>query len=276
MRIVPYLKGSKLWPYISRTTPKPSITDTEKLNRWEEIDAQALSTIMMNISPNFQASLDCSSAKTAWDSLVNRYAQADPIAQNLTHAHLHAQCFLEGNMETLPGNIMELQKLREACDGLGVTIMDSQFSGIIMLSMPTPAWDPVISILGRVLDQKVIISCLNTEWSWQQGPTSSKKDSNMIFQASSKPHVKCDNRPHQSQVLGQRQQTRGSIPQMVQRKKRFSYLQHHHNRTVAETPIVWAYSSVSKLDVWIADSAATIHVSSNQNDFTSYCKFDKC
>ena len=50
---------------------------------------QALSTILMNIAPNVQAGLDCSSKKTAWDSLVSRYAQADPIAQNLAHARLH-------------------------------------------------------------------------------------------------------------------------------------------------------------------------------------------
>src|SRR5882724_1739425 len=66
-RIVTYLKGSKLWPYISGTVPKSNITDTEKLNRWEEVDTQALSTILMNIAPNVQAGLDCSSAKTAWE-----------------------------------------------------------------------------------------------------------------------------------------------------------------------------------------------------------------
>ena len=71
MRNVPYLKGSKLWPYISRTILKPGITATEKLFRWEEVDAQALSTTLMNITPNVQAGLDCVSAKTAWDSLVS-------------------------------------------------------------------------------------------------------------------------------------------------------------------------------------------------------------
>jgi len=143
--------------------PKPSITDTEKLNTWEEIDTQALLTILMNMTPNVQAGLDCSSAKTAWDSLVSRYAQAKPIAQNLAHAPLHAKHFLEGNTKTLPGHVTELQRLREACGRLGVTVMDSQFTGIIMLSIPTPSWDPVIGPLGRVLDPRVIISHLNTE-----------------------------------------------------------------------------------------------------------------
>src|SRR5882724_9338583 len=167
-RMVPYLKGSRLWPYISGTVPRHGDTKTEKVIRWEEINAQALMTILMNITPNVQAVLDCSSAKTAWDSLVGRYAQADPITQNLTHAHLHAKHYIEGNTETLPGHIAELQRLREACSGLGVMVSDSQFAGIIMLSMPTPSWDPVISTLGRVLDPNIIISHLNTEWSQQQ------------------------------------------------------------------------------------------------------------
>ena len=45
-RITPYLKGSKLWPYVSGTLNRPHDTETEKLARWEEIDAQALSTIL--------------------------------------------------------------------------------------------------------------------------------------------------------------------------------------------------------------------------------------
>jgi len=89
--MVPYLKGSRLWPYISGTVPRHGHTKTEKVIRWEEIDAQALSTILMNITPNVQAGLDCSSAKTAWDGLVSRYVQADSIAQNLAHAQLHAK-----------------------------------------------------------------------------------------------------------------------------------------------------------------------------------------
>ena len=71
-RIIPYLKGSKLWPYIARTIPKPNATDTEKLTKWEEVDAQALSTILMNITPNVQAGLDCSSAKAAWDGVRSK------------------------------------------------------------------------------------------------------------------------------------------------------------------------------------------------------------
>src|SRR5882724_11354160 len=170
--------------------PKPSITDTEKLNTWEEIDTQALLTILMNMTPNVQAGLDCSSAKTAWDSLVSRYAQAKPIAQNLAHAPLHAKHFLEGNTETLPGHVAELQRLREACGRLGVTITDSQFMGIIMLSMPTPSWDLVIGTLGGVLDPRVIISRLNMGWSRHQGAMTNNKDANIVFQASSKMYQK--------------------------------------------------------------------------------------
>ena len=42
-RMVPYLKGSKLWPYVSEAVPKPMQTDVDKLENWETVDAQALS-----------------------------------------------------------------------------------------------------------------------------------------------------------------------------------------------------------------------------------------
>src|SRR5882724_4233828 len=96
-------------------------------------------------------------------------------------------------METLPGHIAGLQRLREACSGLGINVTDSQFVGIIILSMLTPSWDLVIGTLGRVLDLKVIISHLYTEWSWHQGPISNDKDTNVVFQTSNKSHLKCDN-----------------------------------------------------------------------------------
>ena len=52
------------------------------------VDAQALSTILMNIALNVQASLDCSLEKAAWDGLLSCYAQADPITPNLSQMHL--------------------------------------------------------------------------------------------------------------------------------------------------------------------------------------------
>ena len=109
MRIMPYLKGSKLWPYIDRTILKPDTTEIDKLIKWEEANVQALSTILMNIAPNVQARLDCSSTKVAWDGLLSHYVQVDPIAQNLAQTRLHAKRYVEGAMETLPSHIAELQ-----------------------------------------------------------------------------------------------------------------------------------------------------------------------
>ena len=106
---MPYLKGLKLWPYIDGTILKPDTAENDKLIKWEEADAQALSTILMNIAPNVQAGLDCLSTKAAWDGLLSRYVQADPIAQNLAQTHLHAKHYVEGGTETLPSHIAELQ-----------------------------------------------------------------------------------------------------------------------------------------------------------------------
>ena len=111
-RIIPYLKGSRLWPYISGSIPKPTLADSNKLSKWEEGDAQALSIILINIVPNVQAGLDCSSAQAACEGLSSRYVQADPIVQNLAQTHLCTKCFMEGSTESLPAHIAQLQRLR--------------------------------------------------------------------------------------------------------------------------------------------------------------------
>src|SRR5882724_6679898 len=90
-RITLYLKGMRLWPYISGAKPKPTSSDVEKLDKWEEVDTQALSMITMNTIQNVQARLDCSSTKAAWDGLSSRYAQTDPITQNLAQTQLHTK-----------------------------------------------------------------------------------------------------------------------------------------------------------------------------------------
>ena len=46
-------------------------------------------------------------------------------------------------------------------------------------------------------------------------------------------------------------------------------------KTITKTLIVWTYGSNKSLEVWIADSAATIHVSPNREDFTTYHKYNK-
>jgi len=140
--------------------------------KWEESGCTSLVHHPHEYSANVQAGLDFSSAKDTWDGLLSCYAQADPIAQNLAQKHLHMKCFVEGGTETLPAHIAELQRLIEACRGLGVDITDPQFSGIIMLSIPIPSWDLVIGTLGGILDPKIIILHLSTEWSRRQGHTS--------------------------------------------------------------------------------------------------------
>ena len=107
-RIEPNLIGAKLWPYISGEFPRPAVSEAKKLLKWREANAQALATILMNIAPNVQAGLDCSSAKAAWDCLEDRYARTDPITQNLAHTRLQTKKFVDGSTETLPGHIAEL------------------------------------------------------------------------------------------------------------------------------------------------------------------------
>jgi len=62
-----YLRDWDYGPTYQETKLKPTSSNAEKLEKWEQVNAQALSMILMNIIPNVQAGLDCSSAKAAWD-----------------------------------------------------------------------------------------------------------------------------------------------------------------------------------------------------------------
>ncbi len=232
---------------------------------------------MLNIAPNVQAGLDCSSSRITWEGLLSRFEQADPIAQNLAQSRLHTKRFTEGGTESLPSHIAELQRLREICGGLGVHVSDAQFAGVLTLSMPTPSWDPVIGTLGGILDPKIVISRFNTEWSRRQVLTSGGKDSNVVFQTSNKSSLKCDNcnrlghtKPRCWAKGGGQE---GQYPEWFKGKRdgRTS----NTVKAVTDSPIVWTYGSVSHPDVWYADSAATVHVSHNRQDFITYYKYDE-
>ena len=47
-------------------------------------------------------------------------------------------------------------------------------------------------------------------------------------------------------------------------------------KPVTGMPIVWSHGYASQLDIWFVESAATVHISPNQEDFTSYQKYNKC
>jgi len=146
-------------------------------------------------------------------------------------------------------------------------VSDAQFAGVITLSMPTPFWDPIVGTLGGVLDPKVVISRLNTEWSRRQGLTSTGKGPDVVFQTGTWP--KCENCHRTGHVKAKCWAKGGG--------QEGQYPKRYNSQTVnsfTDTPIVWTYGSRNQPDVWFADSAATIHVSTNRKDFTSYCEYN--
>jgi len=129
-----------------------------------------------------------------------------------------------------------------------VGITDALFAGVITLSMPTPSWDPVIGSLGGILDPIVIISRLNTERSRRQGLTptiSTSKDSNVIFQTTSKLLFKCDNCNRTGHMKARCWEKGGGLegqcPEWFKGKKD----PHTSNlvKAVTETLIVWTFGS---------------------------------
>jgi len=144
-----------------------------------------------DIVPNIQAGLAPSKGCMGWTT--EPLCSSGPYCtESSSDTSLHEN-FHRRSTETLPVHITDLQRLREACRGLGVDITGPQFSGIIMLSMPTPSWDPVIGTLGGILDPNVVILHLSTEWSRRQGLISTGNNANVMFQTGFKTSLQCGN-----------------------------------------------------------------------------------
>jgi len=73
-------------------------------------------------------------------------------------------------------------------------------------------------------------------------------------------------------VLGQGGGQEGQYPEWF--KGRRDPCTSNTVKMATKTPIVWTCGSISEPDMWIADSTAMVHVSSNQDDFTLYHKYD--
>ena len=127
-----------------------------------------------------------------------------------------------------------------------------------------------------MLDPKVVISQLNTEWNQRQGLTPTGKESNIVFQTSRRTLLQCENcnkTGHtKTKCWAKGGGQEGQYPNWFKGRKGPN---HNTVKTITNIPIVWMYSSNKNLEAWIADSTATVHVSPNQEDFDSYHKYDK-
>ena len=94
----------------------------------------------------------------------------------------------------------------------------------------------------------------------------SNKDPNVIFRTSSK--LKCKNCKRTGHMKAKCWEKGGGQEGQYPNSKRDSW-NPNTVKSVSEMPIVWTYGSSSKPDVWFVDSALTIHVSSNREDFSS-------
>ena len=143
--------------------------------------------------------------------------------------------------------------------------------------MLTPSWDPVIGTLGGVLDPKVVISRLNTEWSRRQGLTMNSSDPNMVYQTGARSGLKCENCNRSGHTKARCWEKgggqEGQYPEWFKGKR--DTRTSNTVKAVTDSHIIWTYGAKGHPDVWYADSAATVHVSPNHGDFISYHRYDK-
>jgi len=128
--------------------------------------------------------------------LSSCYAQLTLSHKFAQHAFIQKNSSKEGS-ETLLAHIAELQRLREACGGLGLDITDAQFLGII-LSMKLPSWNPMIRHPRRSPRQILLYHISTLNGAEDKDPLHLEKIEHSVSQ-SIKP--RCENCSRQDHIM---------------------------------------------------------------------------
>src|SRR5882724_5420203 len=108
-----------------------------------------------------------------------------------------------------------------------------------------------------------------------QGKSLTGNDANVVFQTGFKTSLKCENcnqTGHTKAICWAKDGGQeGQYPDWFKGKEKVNM--NTGVNKVADTHIVWAYGSETQTDVWYADSAATVHVCTNQNNFSTYLEY---
>jgi len=164
----------------------------------EEVDAQALTTILMNIVQMYKPVWIVPLQRLhGW--IIKPLITTDPIAQNLAQTTSLHKTFHGRSTETLPAHIAELQAERSLwwmAWTLGMLssleLSPCQCQHRRGICRRHPRWNP---------RSKVVISRLITEWS-RRRITNIGKDANVVFQTSTRRNAKtATGRASQGKVL---------------------------------------------------------------------------
>lgn len=166
-----YLKGKKMWGYVSGTIPKPNPTEEVKFEDWETKDAQIMTWNLGSVNPHFIMHLrPHRTAKAMSDYLQSIYKQENParrfqleheIADYSSQGNLSIQEFYSGFM-SLWTEYTDIVYADISSDTLSATQTIHQTGQRDQFLMkPRPEFENVRSNLVSRIPSPPLATCLN-------------------------------------------------------------------------------------------------------------------
>lgn len=163
-----YLKGKKMWGYVSGTIPKPN--PTEEFEDWETKDAQIMTWNLGSVNPHFIMHLrPHKTAKAMSDYLKSIYKQENPARRfqleheiaDYSQGNLSIQEFLSGFMSLWMEytDIVYAGISSDTLSGIQTIHQTSQRDQFLM--KPRPEFENVRSNLMSRIPSPPLATCLN-------------------------------------------------------------------------------------------------------------------
>lgn len=272
IKMMDILTDQGLWEFVEGTAP----AEEKEQVAWTKKDWTALSMIRLRIADKLLVYVaSTTTAKQAWTTLKELLEAQGPLGIVLARRKLFRARCEEGT--TIEEHIRTLRSYQEELQSLGEQIKDTEFSIILLTSLPD-SWNNYISSIDTTtLDNaaKLIARILEHDRRMQlqnQGDTAlparnGKKKYNpdvTCYGCGKRGHIKPDCRSGDKS---------GNFKKDHKSYQKGPNITRAH-AAQATDDFAFAGNDIAlptlSSESWLADSACTSHISRNYNDFTSY------
>jgi hypothetical protein len=269
IKMVDILTDQGLWEYVEGTAPDAE----EQLAAWKKKDRTALSTIRLRVADKLLVYIaSATSAKQAWTTLKELLEAQGPLGIVLARRKLFRARCEEGT--SVEEHIRTLRSYQEELHSLGEEINDSEFSIILLTSLPD-SWNNYISsidtttltnapkLIARILEHDRRMQIQNHDDTALTARNGKKKFNPNIT------CYGCGKRGHVLPDCRSGDKTGNLKRDRFNRKGSNTTRAHEATDDFAFSGTDMALTSLSS-ESWLADSACTSHISRRRDVFVTY------
>lgn len=286
-----YLESHDLFEHTDGTAETPTEdADAEVRRKFVSSAKKAWTYICLAIEPEYQIHVrDTNTAKEAWDALKRQFARESLLQKVRLRQQYYSLRFHPGN--DMMEHVSQLKSLHDQLKEMNVSIDDKELAMTLLASLPEE-FKPLITALDAVGDENLsydkvknmllndVERSVNTKakenaytvrGKYMKGKSNNNEKNGMVFRG--KCH-NCKEVGHFARDCPKRNMKSGGNTFHQKEKKNSAWYAQKEDALTNEEKALVATDLLNK-SVWIIDSGATQHMTSEKDRLTEYIAFDK-